>query len=84
MFEEALKTMRFAGGVMRTGAGRKRVLEAMRESGTLLMTFTPLDGALRPSDFWDNWLVLTGLFVGGLLLFGAAVVNEGRANLNAR
>ena len=60
---------------------RTRVLEAMRESGTLLMTFTPLDGALRPSDLRQNWPMLTVLFVAGLALLGYAVINEERANV---
>jgi hypothetical protein len=56
---------------------RRRILEALREIGILLMAFAPLDGALVPMAETQRGILL--LFVlGGILLFVLGVLGEMR------
>lgn len=57
---------------------RLRVFEGLREIGVLLMTFTPLDGALGDDALADIWPVLLALFAIGLALFLYGVIGERR------
>jgi hypothetical protein len=45
---------------------RERIEEALREIGTLLMTFAPLDAAVNPKESGGRLLIF---FVIGLIVF---------------
>jgi hypothetical protein len=54
---------------------RRRILEAIREIGILLMAFAPLDGALMPMPETQRQTLLI-FFFGGILLFVLGVLVE--------
>ena len=54
---------------------RRRILEAIREIGILLMAFAPLDGALMPMPETQRQTMLI-FFFGGILLFVLGVLLE--------
>ena len=55
-----------------------RVFEGLREMGVLLMTFTPLDGALGEEAFQEAWPTLVALFCAGFAVFWLGVFGERR------
>jgi hypothetical protein len=61
---------------------RRRILEALREVGVLLMAFAPLDGAIVPKTETQRGILLL-FFFGWMLLFvlgvlGEMVIDDGR------
>jgi hypothetical protein len=61
---------------------RRRILEALREVGVLLMAFAPLEGAIVPKTETQRGILLL-FFFGGMLLFvlgvlGEMVIDDGR------
>lgn len=46
--------------------------------GVLLMTFTPLDGALGEEPFQEVWLTLVALYCAGFAVFCLGVFGERR------
>lgn len=58
-------------------SARERVIDGMREVGTLLITFAPLDVAISYHDSGATTFLLLFLML-GLLLFSGSVLLEGR------
>jgi len=58
---------------------RERIEDGMREVGTLLLAFAPLDAALGEGK-QDHTLILLLFLFFGTLLFGGALVLEWRRN----
>lgn len=56
---------------------QRRLLEAMREIGILLMAFAPLDGVLTPMPETQRQTLLI-FFFGGISLFVLAILGEMR------
>ena len=56
---------------------RERIADAMREAGTLLITFGPLDAAIAHEDPWATLLLLLFLTL-GLCLFTGGIFLERR------
>jgi hypothetical protein len=59
-----------------------RLFEACRESGTLLMTFTPLDAAITRSEFEKVWPLLMILFGFGVALYLTGLFGESQLHVS--
>jgi hypothetical protein len=56
----------------------KRVLEVVREIGTLMIAFAPLDFAVSGSPLSETWPILLVFLLSGFVLVAACILSEWR------